>query len=129
MWVMHPDGGFYSAVEDKADPNQLVIRARVRADLQRLKPYLPHDFKLKIAANEGTDYPYRIRMTRQQWADVLAIFARKIDYTNFKDAVYARQGAERAHAYSRIWGVLLNLEHNYRRRWQHSLLPSLHRRD
>lgn len=118
MWVMHPDGGFYSAVEDKDDPNVLVVRARARKDLSALVQLVPR--KVKIVAGGGTDYPFRVRLTRREWADVLVQFSERIDYGNFKTAVKERQGQHRASVYSRIWGALLSLEANGKRRGRKS---------
>lgn len=115
MWVMHPDGGFYSAVEDKRDPNVLVVRTRARKDAVALAKMV-RVRKVKVISDEGTDYPFRVRVTRREWADVLVEFSERIDYTNFKDAVKARQGSHRAGVYSRIWGALLDLEGRARRR-------------
>lgn len=117
MWVITPRG-FYSAVQDKADPETIVVRARVHADLAALCKMVPR--KVKIIDNEGTDYPFRIRLSRAEWTQAAMELAAEIDYTNVKNAVAERQGHDRAAAYSRIWGVLLGLEQrfNRRRRWR-----------
>jgi hypothetical protein len=111
MWVMHPDGGFYSAVEDRADPNVLVVRARARSDLVALQKFISEfEEPGKVVKGGGTDYPFRMRMSRGAWDHALVQMAERIDYTNFKNAVLQRQGQERAHVYARIWGALLALE-------------------
>ena len=38
MWIFHPDG-FCSVVIDAEKPGNLLVRARVRADLERLFPW------------------------------------------------------------------------------------------
>lgn len=114
MWVMHPDGGFYSAVESKDDPNVLVVRTRARKDAKALAKLVPSG--PKVIAGGGTDYPYRLRLTRAEWAAALVQLSERIDYGNFKDAVKDRQGEHRAGVYSRIWGALLALERERPRR-------------
>lgn len=107
MWVIHPDQGFFSAVEDKADPGTVVVRARVRADLDRLNKVLSEP--AKIEAFTGSDYEYRLRIPRGEWARAVALIALDIDYLNMKDAVKARQGVKRATVYMRLWSVLCDL--------------------
>lgn len=115
MWTISTEG-FTSAVQDKNDTTQLVIRARARGDLERLiKPLAPAD-RPRIIDNEGTDYPYRVRLPRAAYADLIRAQILGIDYGNFKDAVKARQGKHRAGVYGSIWGVLLRLERQHARR-------------
>ena len=47
---------------------------------------------------------------REDWASAAAQLARAIDYPNFKNAVADRQGFERAHMYSGVWGLLRGLQ-------------------
>jgi hypothetical protein len=104
---MYPGKGFYSAVESKKDPQVLEIRARVRADLNRLKA--DHIPDLRIIKGGGTDYQLRGFTTRPKWAKAVAAMAIDIDYTNFKDAVTARQGHRRHDVYMRVWSALWGL--------------------
>jgi len=108
MWLMTPRG-FYSAVQKKGDvkTGMVTVRARNRKDLEALADFFPN---VKIAETKGTDYPCRIRVKQQAWAEAVRAMATEIDYSNFKDEVKKKQGWQRASVYSRIWSVLLDLE-------------------
>jgi len=108
MWLITTQGA-YSAVEDKHDATgmTLVIRGRVHTDMKQLLEFLPQGTSIQTGG--GTDYPYRVRCTREEWATAVARMALEVDYTNFKDAVKARQGKKRASAYMGIWSILNRL--------------------
>ena len=107
MWLF-TTVGFFSAVRKPGD-TELTVRARARRDLDALRAtYLPE--LGPTVAHAGTDYPYRARVPHEAFARALAAVAREIDYDNFKDAVADRQGYARAHAYAKVWQVLLGLE-------------------
>jgi hypothetical protein len=114
MWVLTPHG-FYSAVESKRDPDVIVVRARVRDDLVKLKRLIPG---LRIIDAEGTDYAFRAYVSRDHWVDALCAMGDAIDYRNFKDEVKARQGYERAGVYGRVWTALLNLQPEHLDPWR-----------
>jgi hypothetical protein len=119
MWVITTEG-FYSAVEHRDDANLIMVRARVKADLDRLKRRTGLGFKIKRTA--VADYPYRATMSRADWAEACAILAADVDYDNFKDAVKERRGWERANVYMRVWSALHSIQ-SVRQRW-----PKLPRR-
>ena len=108
MWLITTQG-FYSGVQDPTDSNIIVVRGRVHADMKALVQMLPKDARPKIIDNEGTDYPYRVRVSRAQWVRLCCNLAMDVDYGNFKDAVKARQGKKRAEAYMGIWSILNRL--------------------
>jgi hypothetical protein len=106
MWLL-TTRGFYSAVATKDDPDTIVVRARVRADLEALRGLVGDP---EILEGVGTDYRYRVRVSRARWEAAVTELAREIDYTNFKNAVSDRQGASRAHTYSEVWHTLHELQ-------------------
>jgi hypothetical protein len=109
MWIM-TTRGFYSAVQKRgdADEGMVTIRARVKADLERLGDLLPD---AKPYRQRGySDYPWRVRVTAEEWAAAVKAMALEIDYSNFKNEVKRVQGGKRAQVYSRVWGVLLSLQ-------------------
>jgi hypothetical protein len=100
--------GFFSIVR-KPGETELCVRARVREDLEALgREYLPA--LGSIRSGEGTDYPYRASVAPEGLAAAIASMVEAIDYSNFKNEIAARQGSNRAHVYSEIWGVLHELE-------------------
>ncbi len=113
MWLFHPEVGFLSVVRKPGDGrssrSQLTIRARARADLDRLrKLYLPT--LSATVSTGGTDYPYRARATAIDWSDACSTMAREIDYGNFKSEVARVQGHHREAAYHKVWAALMGLE-------------------
>lgn len=106
MWLATTQG-FYSVVEDKRDMHMLVVRARTKGDIKALvDKQLPG---LTIHEGVGTDYPYRVFVPRERWLSALNHLSEEIDYTNFKDAVKAKQGQKRADLYMGIWSLLYEL--------------------
>ena len=102
MWLLSPRG-FFSVVQDRNDPDLLLVRARVGEDLERLRDLLPG---LEPVHGQGTDYPWRAWVDRDAWTRAVAAMCAEIDYDNFKNAVADRQGHSRANIYSEVWGVL-----------------------
>lgn len=117
MWITTTQG-FYSAVEHREDPEKIMVRVRVKADLTALKRQIPD---LKPYRVKRSDYPWRAVISRQAWVEAVALLAEDVDYDNFKHAVKARQGARRAGVYMRVWAALLDLEP--RRRWPKVRVP------
>lgn len=82
MWVCLNDG-FLSAVQDRFNPDCVLVRARVKDHLRSTFP----DRVDKIYQVPGSDYAWRIRIKKETWARFLVDRALDIDYTNFKDSV------------------------------------------
>src|SRR4051812_36506166 len=103
MWLLTPRG-FYSVVADREQPDWLLVRARARDDLESLAELVSG---LAIEYTPERDYAWRTRMTRRNWEQLAALLGSEIDYPNFKNAVAAAQGPERAAIYGRVWSTLL----------------------
>lgn len=115
MWIFTTKG-FFSVVQQENDPDQVLIRARVRKDIQSLKR-LFDALGLKtgrIIVNPRFDYKYRFTAGRKDWIVVMTRLMLDLDYRNFKDAVFKRDSREgrygRHEAYSRVWEVMRNLQ-------------------
>ena len=106
MWIVTTQG-FYSVVADRDDPDRVLVRARVREDLEALKRQIPD---LEIFEDRDADYRWRARVSREDWSHAAAQLAREIDYPNFKNEVAKRQGHERAGVYGRVWSELFGLQ-------------------
>lgn len=111
MWIFSRHG-FFSVV--RADPDeigqqQVMVRARVRADLERLiaEGLLRG---AEILEWPGRDYPYRVIVHRDEWAETMQEIAYDIDYRNFKATVGDTDGPARAALYARVWGEMLEAE-------------------
>lgn len=83
MWVLSTRG-FFSVVADEADPSRVLVRARVREDLDRLGELL---LQLEPWHDPTADYAWRALVDRSEWGHELGVIAGEIDYRNFKKAV------------------------------------------
>lgn len=113
MW-MFCLSGFYSIVADRAEADIVLVRARACLDLERLVE-LHHIVGAAITFCASRDYPYRIRITRDEWARVARELSSAIDYTNFKGAVIKvaagpLEAKIRGDAYDEVWSDLHQLE-------------------
>ncbi len=97
MWIFLSDA-FLSVVQHKGDASKLLVRARLKGDIERAFP--------GVVAEETpiADYRYRATIPREQFAARLAALADGIDYTNFKKTV---MDPARHDAYMNVWGTML----------------------
>jgi hypothetical protein len=96
MWL-YTRYGFFSAVcarkvvdgqvSGDIDPDRVMIRARNREHLDKLKEKFSDVIgDPDIHTGVGTDYRHRIFIDHSQWVDLAGRLARDIDYGNFKDS-------------------------------------------
>jgi hypothetical protein len=106
MWVFTKDG-FFSVVQKPAQKktDMITIRARARKDLITFlkKSGLPAD---QLILGGGSDYEYRVEVSKSIWARYLTNEIDNLDYSNFKHEVEAVD-SERAKIYLRVWGDIL----------------------
>jgi hypothetical protein len=116
MWMIGLEG-FYSVVQHRKKKNHVLVRARVRQDLVRLKRFIPG---MKIQRTYRADYPFRALVTKKQLANAAQRMVLEIDYDNFKSAVTKKFGHERSDVYMRIWSALHGLHATMTRilRWK-----------
>ena len=109
MWVFSR-AGFFSAVRKGTDKHgEVCVRARVLADFDKLRElYFPE--MGQVQTNGGTDYPYRVYMTRSEWADIMERMALDVDYKNFKGMISGERGYAVADLYSDVWAVMYGAE-------------------
>lgn len=121
MWLMTPSG-FYSVVgldaalgdqpfgsigEGHIDTEHVLVRGRVREDMEALCAYSP---EIEISEQLDADYRYRCVLAKSEWAAFVAGEVAAIDYSNFKGRVSKTQGAARHDLYLRVWTTLLSLD-------------------
>src|SRR5262245_55110299 len=121
MWIFTKHG-FFSAVcarqgdgehHQPVDPDQIMVRARIRGHLEALKKRFS-DFlsECEIRAFPGSDYAYRIFLSKAVWSQVIAALAMEIDYDNFKSEVghdQGKAGAAYTHSLHEVWSVMHKL--------------------
>ena len=107
MWIFTKDG-FFSAVENRDDKSQVMVRARNISDLGRLSTKLKTRW---VRSSEWADYEFRLVCSKRRWGKYLAGEGEAIDYDNFKDAM-AEKYRESRHNWHRIeqlhdvWAVM-----------------------
>lgn len=105
MWVFTLDG-FFSAVQKDCGKDELMVRARSRADIERLcqKLDIPHT---KISEYHLSDYQFRVPVRKEAFSKYLASEAEAIDYDNFKDSVpHDETYRPRVAAYMKCWSAM-----------------------
>src|SRR5687768_4201215 len=100
MWLLTPQG-FYSIVAYRRDADRLLVRARVREDLQALREQIPD---LRIFSDRSADYRWRAVVTRAECVAALAQLAEDLNCDNFESTVAERQGHKRSRVYGHVWG-------------------------
>jgi hypothetical protein len=93
MWLCLNDA-LVSIVQDRADPNQLWVRARRREHLRRLLP------GRGIMSTPAGDYAWRAAVSKRELAGLVAERIGALDYPNFKDSVTEPALHE---LYARFW--------------------------
>ena len=106
MWLITTQG-FYSVVAHRDDPDRLLVRSRVRGDLEALRMQIPGSEPVETPE---ADYRWRVEVTRDEWRVALVALSEDIDYDNFKNAVGERCGWERERVYHDVWADLLSLQ-------------------
>lgn len=122
MWIFTKHG-FFSAVcarqgdgkhNQPADPDRIMVRGRLRSHLVALKERFSDVLDgCEIRESSGTDYAFRMFVSKSIWIRVLAALGEETDYDNFKSEVGNHQGASGA-AYERslhdVWSVMHELQ-------------------
>lgn len=106
MWLVTTQG-FYSVVAHRGDPDRVLVRARVREDLEALRQQIAG---IEPVETPGADYRWRAEVSRDEWQGALAALGGGIDYDNFKTAVAEQQGWKREAVYHKVWAALARLQ-------------------
>lgn len=100
MWIASKSG-FVSVVQHFEKKDMLLVRARVRKDLQSLFD------NQRIFELDDADYRYRIEVSKQEFAEIMVNQIKDIDYPNFKNRIAAQSSQEdKLGAYHDIWRVM-----------------------
>jgi hypothetical protein len=105
MWIFTKTG-FISAVETRSGSETLTVRARNKKHLKQLASYT----QVQIANSPSGDYPYRVFVTKTEFAGFLASQAFEIDYTNFKAKISTQHQFEYLDALHDVWTVMHKVE-------------------
>lgn len=109
MWMMSTDG-FISVVAHRDLPGVMMVRARVKADLERI--FGPDR---QIETWPGADYLYRVLVDREELAQIVADQVRDVDYwSHAKDEMIKRspktEHGTRSKALYATWSAFAELQ-------------------
>lgn len=100
MWVMLYDS-FFSIVKKDCEPDELMVRARRRGDIEKLWP------DARVTTYTKSDYMFRAAIKTVDVVAKMALEIEDIDYANFKDTV---RDVPLHNAYLRIWHEMASLQ-------------------
>lgn len=105
MWVF-TQTGFVSAVQNRHNPDYLVVRGRDRQSLQELADVCAVEIKFMT----GSDYPYRVFVSKEDFRSWMNDQIDFLDYDNFKNQVAITRGKDFAHALGSVWSTMHDVE-------------------
>ena len=101
MWIFTPTA-FVSIVAHRNKPGVLLVRARLKGDLERMFP------GCKVVETRQADYRFRAEIARGRVAELVREQLTVLDYDNVKNEI--PHGAPvhdlRHRAMNRVWGVM-----------------------
>lgn len=106
MWI-HLNDSFLSVVAHRTQPDDLLVRARVEGDIQRVFP------DAIVTMTPDADYRFRAVLPRGEVAGALAGAVLTIEYDNFKNSVLED---DRHTAYFQSWHAMHQLQTDRARR-------------
>ena len=102
MWIAL-NNSFLSIVENRNNSSELLVRARVKGDIERIFP------ETETFEDLSADYRYRALIKRDLVAKALASQVSEINYDNFKNSI-SKDEYQRHDAYLKVWGDLRALQ-------------------
>ena len=102
MWVML-NNAFLSIVENRNNKSELLVRARIKGDLERVFT------NVDTFEDEAADYKYRAFIERGVVEKVIASKVADINYSNFKGSV-SSEDHKRHDAYMRVWSEMNKIQ-------------------
>lgn len=101
MWLFAKHG-FFSIVMDRDNPDYLLVRARIKGDIENYWP----DAEIKFTPEN--DYAYRASIPVNDVAMVLCQMVFDIDYDNYKANIYDQH--RRSYRYADVWQTMALLQ-------------------
>lgn len=105
MWLM-TETGFVSAVTHWDNPEIIVVRAR---DYESLLPVADYAEQV-IQHTPNNDYPIRVEVKREVFAEYVAGQITSMTYSNYKDRMYSTRGRDFTHALTSVWSTMHEVE-------------------
>ena len=105
MWLF-TETGFLSAVQKDPSKPELTVRARDKESLA----YLVEKYGLRVVKTPLADYPYRVEISKEQFAEWVSNEINSIGYSNFKDQVSLVRDRKFAKLLCSVWSIMLGAE-------------------
>jgi hypothetical protein len=105
MWLF-TETGFLSAVQKDPSKPTLSVRARDRDSLSDLA----EKFELEVIKTPFADYPYRVELSKEKFAQWVAGEVELINYSNFKNQVADVRGSKYAKHLGSVWSIMVDSE-------------------
>ena len=102
MWIVL-NKSFLSIVKNRNNENQLLVRARVKGDIEKVFE------DADVFEDENADYKYRSYISRENVANVISNELLNIEYDNFKNSV-SKNDTHRVSAYMNVWNALYKIQ-------------------
>ena len=102
MWIVL-NKTFISIVENRHNKNELLVRSRVKGDIEKIFP------DAEVIENNDADYLFRAFLPRGQVSEAIKKEVDMIDYDNFKDSV-PKSDIKRLNSYMSVWSNLRHLQ-------------------
>ena len=96
MWIQF-NNAFLSIVENRENTTELLVRARVKGDIEKVFP------EADVFEDNNADYKYRAFISKVIVAEKIMLKVTEINYDNFKNSV---KEIERKKVYGNIWAEL-----------------------
>jgi len=93
------NNAFLSIVENRNNKDELLVRARIEGDIERVFP------EANSFQDEQADYKYRAFVLRKEVEKVIALKVTEINYGNFKDSI-SPEDRSRHDAYLSVWSEM-----------------------
>ena len=102
MWIFS-EIGFFSAVENYFETDNVLVRGRFKQDLENLQQVIieQEGLELELMITPENDYHFRLNVPKDVWGRVCQGLAAGITYHNFKNHVHGKP--DRDHAYMECW--------------------------
>ncbi len=102
MWIFL-NNSFLSIVENRNNKNELLVRSRVKGDIENVFP------NSEVFELENSDYKYRSYIKKNDVSNILKNLVENINYDNFKNSISSDQ-SERHNSYLNVWAELRKLQ-------------------
>ena len=100
MWIQF-NNAFLSIVENRDNKLELLVRARVKGDIEKIFP------DADVFENNSADYKYGAVISKARVAAKMMFKMTDINYNNFKNSIIE---IERKNAYNNVWIELRKLQ-------------------